>query len=188
MDHFLDFRLLPDPEFSSATLMNALFAKLHRSLVEINNRQLGISFPDVKPSVPTLGHCLRLHGTIDSLKPLLARNWLAGMRDHVTAGEIERVREGVSYCRVRRVQVKSNAERQRRRYYKRHPEAREVDVISKMPDTAERKVTLPFVRVRSQSTGQQFCLFLEHLPPQSHPIAGEFNSYGLSANATVPWF
>lgn len=188
MDHFLDYRLLPDPEFSSAILMSALFAKLHRSLVELNSRQLGISFPDVKPTIPTLGDCLRLHGTFDGLQAMLAHNRLAGMRDHVAAGEIERVRDGVSFCRVRRVQVKSNAERQRRRYYKRHPGAREDEVISKMPNSAEKRVTLPFVHVRSQSTGQPFYLFLEHLPPQSHPIAGEFNSYGLSANATVPWF
>ncbi|MET0043908.1 MAG: type I-F CRISPR-associated endoribonuclease Cas6/Csy4, partial [Candidatus Thiodiazotropha sp. 6PLUC3] len=30
MDHFQDLQILPDPEFSTPMLMNALFAKLHR--------------------------------------------------------------------------------------------------------------------------------------------------------------
>ncbi len=33
MNHYLDLHLLPDPEFSAAQLMSALFAKLHRALV-----------------------------------------------------------------------------------------------------------------------------------------------------------
>lgn len=33
MDHYLDIRVLPDPEFSAQTLLEALFAKLHRALV-----------------------------------------------------------------------------------------------------------------------------------------------------------
>ena len=33
MDHYLDIRLLPDPEFPAPLLMNALFTKLHRALV-----------------------------------------------------------------------------------------------------------------------------------------------------------
>ncbi len=32
MDHYLEIRVLPDPEFSSEMLMAALFAKLHRAL------------------------------------------------------------------------------------------------------------------------------------------------------------
>jgi CRISPR-associated endonuclease Csy4 len=32
VDHFLDIRVLPDPEFGEEMLMAALFAKLHRAL------------------------------------------------------------------------------------------------------------------------------------------------------------
>ena len=34
MDTYLEIRLLPDPEFVPTMLMNALFSKLHRGLVE----------------------------------------------------------------------------------------------------------------------------------------------------------
>ena len=32
MDHYIEIRVLPDPEFSEEMLMSALVAKLHRAL------------------------------------------------------------------------------------------------------------------------------------------------------------
>jgi CRISPR-associated endonuclease Csy4 len=43
MKYYVDFFLLPDPEFPSSFLINVLFAKLHRVFVEIDNRELGVS-------------------------------------------------------------------------------------------------------------------------------------------------
>ncbi len=62
MDHFLDIRVLPDPEFTEEMLMSALFAKLHRTLGARGTGDIGISFPlvAIKP-----GPMLRFtwHGT-----------------------------------------------------------------------------------------------------------------------------
>ena len=62
------------------------------------------------------------------------------------------------------------------------------DAHQRIPDEAARFVNLPFVQLRSTSTSQTFRLFIEHGPGQSNPIAGDFNAYGLSQVATVPWF
>ena len=188
MDHYVDVRLLPDPEFSVAILMSALFAKLHRVFVALDNRQLGISFPEVSPDLAGLGCTLRLHGTSAGLAKLLIQNWLVGMRDHVEVTDIKLVPKDTKHRRIQREQVKSNAERLRRRYRGRHPGASHEEVSAKFANAAEKRTKLAFVQTISQSTGQHFRLFLEHLPPQQQPVDGEFNCYGLSAKATIPWF
>lgn len=188
MDHYLEFRIRPDPEFEPPLLMNALFSKLHQALVQLDNKQLGISFPKVQEDKPTLGDHLRIHGLLNELEQLQTQNWLTGMRDHIEVKEIAPVPGNAQHRRIQRIQIKSNAERLRRRYAKRHPEETEEEVMAKFPDSIEKRSKLPYLRIKSQSTGQHFCLFLRHFPPQEEPIAGIFNGYGLSAEATVPWF
>jgi len=188
MDHYMEFKILPDPEFPTPILMNALFLKLHRVLVQLDNKQLGISFPKVQKNKPSLGDHLRIHGCLNELKQLQAQNWLTGMRDHIEVKEIASVPDNAQHCRIQRIQIKSNAERLRRRYAKRHPEESEEEIMAKFPDSKEKRSKLPYLRIKSQSTGQQFCLFLRHHLPQEEPTTGLFNSYGLSAEATVPWF
>lgn len=188
MDHYVDMRLLPDPEFPVAILMSALFSKLHRVFVILDNRQLGISFPEVSSNLAALGCTLRLHGTSAGLAKLLTQNWLTGMRDHVEMTDINLVPKDAQHRRIQRVQVKSNVERLCRRYRKRHPSVSHEEVTAKFANATEKRTKLVFVQTISQSTGQRFRLFLEHLPPQQQPVDGEFNCYGLSAKATIPWF
>jgi len=188
MDHYLDIKILPDPEFPPAMLVNALFTKLHRVLVQLQSKQIGISFPNVDQSKPFLGNVLRIHGTSSVLQNLLAQHWLKGMNDHLEVKAINAVPVDTPHCRVRRVQIKSNAERLRRRYRKRHEGVTELDALAMIPDTVEKQLSLPYLQLKSDSTGQRFRLFIVHSPPQQQPVAGEFNRYGLSAKATIPWF
>lgn len=188
MDTYLDIRLLADPEFTPTLLMNALFGKLHRALVQIDNRHIGISFPEVEKINAGLGNTLRLHGPEEELKKVMEQNWLKGMKDHIEIGQIKPVPESVSYRRIQRVQAKSSALRLRRRYLKRHPETTEEETNVMFPDSVEKKLKLPYLQVKSQSSEQRFCLFLKHLPIDKKAIGGKFNKYGLSKEATIPWF
>lgn len=188
MDHYQDIKILPDPEFPPSTLMNALFAKLHRILVQLKSNAIGISFPGADEKRRALGCVLRLHGTESGLQNLQAQNWLTGMRDHVNLAEIRPVPSNVQHCRVKRAQAKSSAERLRRRHCKRHEGVTESDALGLIPNSVEKRLELPFLQLKSESTGQRFRLFIEHQTPQAQPVTGEFNSYGLSGKATVPWF
>ncbi len=185
MDAYLDIKLLPDPEFAPNLLMNALFAKLHRALVEHGAGDVGVSFPCLGNK--SLGAKLRLHGRADALEQLMALDWLHGMRDHAAVGPVGPVPSDASHVIVRRVQAKSSVERERRRLAARLGLDRE-EAVLRIPDTAAETLALPFVMLKSQSTGQHFRLFVEHLPPQSEPRPGPFSAYGLSPAATVPWF
>ncbi|GAB4062504.1 type I-F CRISPR-associated endoribonuclease Cas6/Csy4 [Uliginosibacterium sediminicola] len=187
MDHYIDLRLRPDPEFPVPQLLNALAAKLHRALVALKAEDIGVSFPQHNAKGAGLGNTLRLHGSRPRLQQLMQANWLSGMADHVQPADVLPVPAGAKHRVVRRVQVHSNAERIRRRQIKRHgwteQEARE-----RVPDRVEQRLDLPWLTLRSQSSGQNFRLFIEHLPSQADPVPGSFNAYGLSNTATIPWF
>lgn len=185
MDAYLELQLLPDPEFPPAMLMNALFAKLHRALVSHGEGQIGISFPDVGSG--QLGQRLRLHGQAFDLEKLMASNWLQGMRDHLAAFAIRPVPDGASHRIVRRVQAQSNPERLRRRLIRRKGIGAD-EARAAIPDSTAQRLSLPSLEISSQSTGQTFRLFIEHQPPQATTSPGTFSAYGLSNEASIPWF
>ncbi|AWI81285.1 MAG: type I-F CRISPR-associated endoribonuclease Cas6/Csy4 [Betaproteobacteria bacterium HGW-Betaproteobacteria-13] len=187
MDHYIDIKLLPDPEFSAPMLMNALFAKLHRGLVDHGGGDIGVSFPEVGGKTLALGSQLRLHGNSTSLGLLMQNGWTQGMRDHITLIEPRPIPTTVQHRVVRRVQAKSNPDRLRRRLMSRKSIGAE-EALTAIPDSSAKRLTLPYVEMSSRSTGQRFRLFIEHLAPQPEPVAGGFGTYGLSDIATVPWF
>lgn len=187
MDHYLEIRLLPDPEFPATTLMSALFGKLHRGLAEHGGANIGISFPDVRDGSLTLGQRLRLHGSADELQRLMRLGWTQGMRDHMEIDALALVPAGNGHRVVRRVQAKSNPDRLRRRLMARKQIDAAAAVLA-IPDDIAERLDLPHVTLASRSTGQRFLLFIEHLPLQPDPVPGTFTAYGLSATATVPWF
>ena len=47
MDHYLDIRVLPDPEFGQVELLNALYAKLHRVLPPWPKARSGSASPTI---------------------------------------------------------------------------------------------------------------------------------------------
>ncbi|MEN9373046.1 MAG: type CRISPR-associated endoribonuclease Cas6/Csy4 [Pseudomonadota bacterium] len=188
MNHYLDITLQPDPEFDALDLMDALYAKLHRAFVSMNNQHIGVSFPAIQSGKLGLGKTLRLHGSESHLSALMAVNWLTGMRDHVEVSAISPVPSDCTrYGVMSRVQAKSNPERERRRLMRRKG-VDEVTAREKISDSSAQRLSLPHVRLRSQSTGQKFCLFIQQGEMVNAPAEGIFNTYGLSATATVPLF
>lgn len=183
MDHYLDIRICPDPELSPHHLMNAMYAKLHRTLVG-GRWQIAASFPEWRPS--SLGHTLRLFGTRESLSALASTNWLRGMRDHTDLKAVSHIPEHTHH-RVERVQAKSNVDRLRRRAMKRHGISQQ-QAIEQIPDTAAEHLKLPYLELQSSSTGHAFRLFIRQGNPGAQAIGGPFNTFGLSGTATVPYF
>ena len=185
--HYIDITLLPDPEFSQAHLLGALMTKLHRVLVQLQADDIGISFPRYSLRPRTLGDLLRLHGSPAALQQLMAQPWLQGMRDHVRVTTLASVPPDAPHRAMRRRQFKTNVERLRRRRMKRKGETAE-QAEAAIPDSVGRNPGLPYAQLRSASTGQPFCLFIEQGQEQPNATPGLFNSYGLSKTATVPWF
>lgn len=186
MDRYIDFRVLPDPEHAQPQLMNVLYGKLHLALAELGTGDVGVSFPDAE-KVGSLGGRLRLHGTADALERLMRINWTAGMRDYVAQSAVIPVPADAKFRSLYRVQAKSNPDRLRRRMMKRH----NVDAktaAGQIPDSAAEMLKLPFVQIKSLSSGEHFRLFFQLGPLEQKARSGVFNAYGLSRVATVPWF
>lgn len=184
MDHYLQIRVLPDPEFAEETLMAALFAKLHRALGQRGKGDIGVSFPlvDVKP-----GPLLRIHGTREALQALEATAWRKGLNDYCQCTPITPVEAVKAWRVVSRVQVKSNPLRLLRRSVKKG-QLTEEQAMQRLPLLEEKRTTLPYLSLKSLSSQQSFRLFIKHGELLTAPVGGEFSSYGLSSTATVPWF
>lgn len=188
--HYIDITILPDPEFSHAHLMGALLSKLHRALVQLQACNIGVSFPkhvNAPVTQRSLGSLVRLHGSHTALQGLMAVDWLKGMRDHISLSNVLPVPAQADHRIVQRKQFKTNVERLRRRRMQRKGETAE-QAAQAIPLHVERTPDLPFANLRSLSTGQIFALFIAHGPLLSEPIVGAFNTYGLSQDASVPWF
>jgi CRISPR-associated endonuclease Csy4 len=184
MEHYIEIRLLPDPEFPETVLINALFAKLHRTLVEAGQGGLGISFPDAKKN---LGGKLRLHGNVKALERFNEINWRKGLTDYTEVTPITPVPANCRYRIVSRVQAKSSSERLYRRSVKKGWLTTE-EAQTKINESKVQRLRQPFVQLKSLSTGQSFRLFIEQGELLDSPQEGQFSAYGLSCSATVPWF
>lgn len=187
MDHYVDIEVKPDGELAANHLMEALYGNLHRALVRMECSAVGVSFPKHDASAPSIGNCLRLHGTRDALTALMSSHWLSGVRDHLDVHAPSPLPVAHTHRRVRRVQPKSNPERMRRRLVRRHGISAE-EALQRIPDSVAELVRLPFIQIRSTSTEQSFRLFIAHDPDQNQAVPGVFNAYGLSQTATIPWF
>lgn len=189
MDHYIDIRLRPDPDFAPAMLMGALYNKLHRALFDLQAVDVGVSFPGHKHGVRarTLGEHLRLHGSQTRLQQLMSADWLTGMRDHTQVSEVLTVPADAQHITVARKQFNTGSESRAKRYAKRHSISEE-EARGIYAKVAARRIELPFVQINSRSTQQRFSLFIAHGKPVASATEGAFSHYGLSPNATVPWF
>ena len=185
MTHYQDIHLLPDEETGVPVLMSMLFGRFHAALVQLHCTSIGISFPEVER---TLGGCMRLHGLQAALSQLDGLSWFGPLASHLCKGDILPVPEKVQgYRTVSRKQFKSNSERLRRRLVRRHHLSPK-EAALRIPDHLAHMTNLPFLQVKSSSTGQRFRLFIEHGHLQGQSCPGNFSLYGLSATTTIPWF
>lgn len=181
MDYYIDIEVLPDPEFQATTLMNALYAKLHRALVALKSDAIGVTFPAAEK---TPGDNLRLHGRKENLEALMENNWVKGLGDYTAISDLKPVPAEVKQVNVRRVQTKMSAARIRRALARKS--ITEEDAESLLQNRKSPK--LPYLQLRSQSTGQHFPLYFEQKTTDNEATVGIFNTYGFSQTATLPWF
>ena len=185
--HYLDITVVPDLEASGPQIIGVLYGNLHEMLVQKRVSNIGVSFPRYNLRPRAIGDVLRVHGRREDLVQLVVQDWLKGVRDHVRMTDVRPVPFGVKHRTVSRKQFKTNAERLRRRRMRRKGET--VDQAKQaIPSTVERVPNLPYVHLKSRSTGQNFRLYIRLGPLQDTPREGTFNSYGLDGAATIPWF
>ena len=183
MDYYFDIRVLPDSEFKETTLINAVYAKLHRMLMPVAEGRIGVSFPHYEKN---LGDTIRVHGNAADLDKLQTEPWLKGLRDYTDVSAVQPVPVGCQYRVVSRRQAKS-AHNKRKRLVNKGWMTIEA-AWQKHPDESTKLLELPYAQFQSLSSQSIMRVFIDHTALVEQPAGGTFSSYGLSKTATIPWF
>ena len=166
-------------------VLSGLVSALHKTLFDKQACDVGISFPELEQH--SLGRKLRLHGTQLRLMPFQQGDWI----DDNLLGEVE-IKEvmlapvdTLHRCFYRKQPTKSKAKLRRalkRGYF--NPD----DAPHYRQKMAEEGFNSGFLMLKSSSNNQFHRRYVVMGALQEAPIKGEFDSFGLSRIATVPWF
>lgn len=214
MKFYQELTLLPQDEINIYFLWSKTFQQIHLGLVEMQDDQkrvpIGLSFPEYKmgEKFGVLGGKLRLFAPDEAvLIQFDTDRRLSRLSDYVHSTGIRPVPDAVKgYAVYQREQLKTGRERLARRYAKRHNLDYEIAFngrveLSARHDNAtecermlmsysempHKTITTPFIRLKSLSNGNTFCLWIKKADVENHSD-GTFTAYGLSSIATVPEF
>lgn len=196
MQHYLDITLLPADGIGHYFLWTKLYQQLHLALVELNQSKdgtIGVSFPEYTTKPQQLGLKLRLFASTESkLAQLNIAQWFSRFSDYCHISTIKPVPEHTQFALFSRKHCQTNPERLARRRAKRKGETFE-QAIHHFAGFEDDSSALPFVLMESLSSdnvsghSNKFRLIIEQkIVPER--LSGNFNCYGLSKGATVPWF
>ncbi|SFI22079.1 type I-F CRISPR-associated endoribonuclease Cas6/Csy4 [Nitrosomonas sp. Nm34] len=191
---YCEITLLPTPELNLNFLWSKVFQQIHLGLVKIQDDKgqvpIGVSFPEyvISEKCSVLGGKCRLLAQDEAtLSRFDAAKWLNRLSDYVHCSSIRPVpRKLKGYAIYHRQQPKTSKERLARRYAVRHNESYD-EALLRYNDMVHTSITTPFIRLKSLSSGQVFCLWIKKTMLSEH-LGATYNSYGLSAQATVPEF
>lgn len=208
--YYQEITCLPDHEISVGFVMGKVMDALHLGLVNLAAGSLqcpiGLSFPEYRdrvataddkepgddssqvPRSPPIGSKIRLFSRQEEdLQRLGLSGQLERFSDYVHWTSLRLLERKVSkYATYDRRQPKSSRERLVRRQMKRkglsESEARELYATFEPRDPR-----LPYLNMRSHSTGQRFRLYVERQLAEEAD-AWCFSTYGLSRSSSVPEF
>lgn len=164
-------------------LTNVIYAKFHKALCDLGATGIGVSFPKYKT---TLGNVLRLHGSDSDLSVLQGNNWLGGMSGYCKVSDILPVPDTVQYRTVSRKQS-TMTQAKLNRLIKRGS-ITEGEVKQYKAKMFDKGLDNPYVELKSGSNGHKHRRYIEFGELLTAPVLGEFDQFGLSKTATVPWF
>jgi len=183
MDYYIDLKLKPDAEMRENVLCNKVYTKLHKALFTMSITDIGVSFPNYTIK---LGDVLRIHGTQQRLEVLQAMKWLGGLSGYCAVGGILTIPEKVKFRTVSRIQS-NMTEAKLRRLIKRDSITPE-EVKRYKAKMFSQGLDNPYVELESQSNGHLHRRFIHFGKISDVERLGVFDHFGLSKQATIPWF
>lgn len=183
MDFYIDIKLKADPEMPINRLLNTLYTKLHKVLSELNSQTIGVSFPEYQV---LLGKVMRIHGTKTDLVELQNKNWIGAVSGYCQVSDISTVPSDCQYRTVGRIQPLMS-ESKLKRLIKRGS-ITETEVKEYKAKMFTKGLDQPYLELVSVSNGQKHRRYINFGEIIDSPQQGEFDQFGLSKSATVPWF
>ncbi|WP_269617934.1 type I-F CRISPR-associated endoribonuclease Cas6/Csy4 [Zhongshania sp. BJYM1] len=183
MDSYIEISIKPDPEMPLNRLLNAIYTKFHKALCDLNSTNIGISFPKYEV---TLGNVLRIYGEEPVLNNLQGLDWIGGMKGYCKVNDITPVPAGSKFRIVSRKQTTMSLSKLNRLL--KRGTITEEEVKNYKTKMFTKGLDNPYLELQSGSNGHKHRRYIEFGPLLDNPIAGEFDQFGLSKTATVPWF
>jgi CRISPR-associated endonuclease Csy4 len=183
MNWYLDIKLLADEDIPIYFIRNKTYTKLHKALFTMKATDIGVSFPKYHLK---LGNVVRVHGSRDRLMALQAMNWLGGLIGYCDVSDIKPVPEQVKFRTVSRKQS-NMTESKSRRLIKRGTLSQE-EVKGYKAKMFAQGLDNPYLEMESGSNGHKHRRYIQFGELLDTPVSGKFDQFGLSKDATVPWF
>jgi len=183
MDYFIDVQLLPDAEMRENVLLNMVYTKFHKALFDLNSSSIGISFPKYQLK---LGNLIRFHGSSSDLEALQQSNWLGALSGYCRISSISKIPEQVQYRKVSRIQ--SNMTQSKLNRLLKRGSIKPEQVREYKAKLFTKGLDNPYVELQSASNGNKHRRYIQFGELKSEPTSGEFDFFGLSKSATIPWF
>jgi len=183
MDYYFDIKIVPDEEVPIHFIRNKVYSKLHKALFTLKAIDIGVSFPLYKVK---LGNVIRLHSTKDSLEKLQTSNWLGGLMGYCQVSAIQPIPDRVQYRTISRKQS-TMTEAKLKRLIKRGTISPD-KLKAYKAKMFQQELDNPYLELASNSSGHKYRRYLNFGPFSQTPTRGQFDFFGLSQAATIPWF
>lgn len=184
MDSYIDLRINPDAEMRQNVLLNKVFTKFHKVLFDLNSTDIGVSFPETEVQ---LGQLMRIHSNSSSLLQLINMQWLGGLVSYCDCSEIIAVPNGTLHRTVSRWQHNMSGA-QLRRLIKRGGITDDEIKAYKAKMYATQMTDLPYLELESTTNGRTHRRYIQTSELHTDQMIGDFDHFGLSKKATIPWF
>lgn len=188
LTHYFEIKAIPQAELTQSMVISHLMQRLHLHLPAFNGT-IGLGFPAYGQH-KTLGGIIRAYGPQEDVAQLAqALRQHPDCADYALLSTPKEIPSGVNEHRCfSRVHSKglSDFKRSQKRLTAQGKWSEEV--AKSMRAKFSRPLNLPHVHMSSKSTGQaNFMLWIKQSKP-TQAIEGSFNGYGLSHQASVPFF
>lgn len=183
MDCYLDIKIVPDDEVPVYFIRNKVYTKLHKALHTLKANDIGVSFPKYRVK---LGDVIRIHAAQERLSSLQTLNWLGGLSGYCQVSDMKPIPQQVKFRIVSRVQSNMTEAKLRRLMQRKTiPQEQLKQYKAKM---FSQGLANPYLEIESSSNGHKYRRFIQFGSFVDQKIEGEFDVFGLSKQATIPWF
>lgn len=183
MQHYIDVRIKPDAELRENVLLNKVYTKLHKALCDLKSTDIGVSFPEYKIK---LGCVIRIHAMEMRLEALQQGDWLGGLIGYCAISAIQSIPDQVRYRTVSRIQSTMSPAKLKRLI--KRGSIQESEIKQYKAKLFQNGLDNPFLELESTSNGHLHRRYIAFSELMDKPMQGEFDQFGLSKTATVPWF
>ena len=183
MDYYIDIKIKPDAEMRENVLLNKVYSKLHKTLFSLKSTSIGVSFPKYNVM---LGDVIRIHASQEKLDDLQKSDWLGGLIGYCDLTQPLSVPADVSYRTVSRKQT-NMSQAKLNRLLKRGTIKQE-EVKNYRAKMFQQGIDNPYLELESGSNGHKHRRYIAFSTMSNEPVTGSFDQFGLSKEATIPWF